>query len=71
MNVEQFFEFKKNKFPGSGSFTIRHIIFKAIVMTLIEFTNKGLYCPAGDFYIDPWTPVHKAIITHAHSDHAA
>ena len=39
-------------------------------MALIEFTNKGLYCPAGGFYIDPWKPVDKAIITHAHSDHA-
>ena len=39
-------------------------------MPLIEFTNKGLYCCAGDFYIDPWKPVPKAIITHAHSDHA-
>lgn len=36
----------------------------------IEFTDKGLYCPAGQFYIDPWKPVNKAIITHAHSDHA-
>lgn len=39
-------------------------------MPLIEFTNKGLYCPAGDFYIDPWEPANKAVITHAHSDHA-
>lgn len=39
-------------------------------MPLIEFTNKGLYCRAGDFYIDPWQPVNKAVITHAHSDHA-
>ena len=39
-------------------------------MPLIEFTNKGLYCPQGDFYIDPWQPVNKAVITHAHSDHA-
>lgn len=39
-------------------------------MPLIEFTNKGLFCRAGDFYIDPWKPVSKAIITHAHSDHA-
>ncbi|MEO6949592.1 MAG: ligase-associated DNA damage response exonuclease [Ginsengibacter sp.] len=37
---------------------------------LIQFTAKGLYCPQGDFYIDPWQPVKKAIITHAHSDHA-
>jgi putative mRNA 3-end processing factor len=39
-------------------------------MPLIEFTDKGLYCPAGKFYIDPWKPVDKAVITHAHSDHA-
>jgi putative mRNA 3-end processing factor len=39
-------------------------------MPLIEFTDKGLYCRAGDFYIDPWRPVEKAVITHAHSDHA-
>lgn len=39
-------------------------------MNLIQFTSKGLYCAAGDFYIDPWKPVKKAIITHAHSDHA-
>lgn len=37
---------------------------------VIEFTDKGLYCPAGRFYIDPWKPVDRAIITHAHSDHA-
>jgi putative mRNA 3-end processing factor len=39
-------------------------------MQLIEFTDSGLYCRAGNFYIDPWRPVDKAIITHAHSDHA-
>ena len=39
-------------------------------MPLIEFTDKGLFCPQGDFYIDPWKPVNKAVITHAHSDHA-
>lgn len=39
-------------------------------MPLIEFTDKGLYCPAGQFYIDPWQPVDRAVITHAHSDHA-
>lgn len=31
---------------------------------------EGLYCPAGDFFIDPWRPVSRALITHAHSDHA-
>ena len=30
----------------------------------------GLYCPAGDFYIDPMRVVDRAVITHAHSDHA-
>ena len=39
-------------------------------MPLIEFTDKGLYCAQGRFYIDPWRPVDKAVITHAHSDHA-
>ena len=39
-------------------------------MALIEFTDKGLYCAQGQFYIDPWRPVDKAVITHAHSDHA-
>jgi putative mRNA 3-end processing factor len=37
---------------------------------LISFTDKGLYCEAGEFYIDPWKPVNKAVITHGHSDHA-
>jgi putative mRNA 3-end processing factor len=33
-------------------------------------TDSGLFCPAGDFYIDPWRPVERAVVTHAHSDHA-
>jgi putative mRNA 3-end processing factor len=37
---------------------------------VLECTSRGLYCPAGDFYIDPWQPVDRAVITHAHSDHA-
>lgn len=37
---------------------------------LITFTDKGLYCQKGEFYIDPWKPVQKAIITHGHADHA-
>ncbi|MGB0767540.1 MAG: ligase-associated DNA damage response exonuclease [Phycisphaeraceae bacterium] len=36
----------------------------------LALTDKGLYCPAGDFYIDPWRPVERAVITHAHADHA-
>lgn len=37
---------------------------------LIEPTRHGLYCEAGGFYIDPWRAVDRAVITHAHSDHA-
>lgn len=37
---------------------------------LIIWTQKGLYCPAGDFYIDPHRAVDVAVITHSHSDHA-
>ncbi len=37
---------------------------------LIQPTDRGLYCAAGDFYIDPWRPVERAVITHAHADHA-
>jgi putative mRNA 3-end processing factor len=29
-----------------------------------------MYCPRGDFFIDPWKPVDRAVITHAHTDHA-
>jgi putative mRNA 3-end processing factor len=39
-------------------------------MALLQLTNNGLFCNQGQFYIDPWKPVEKAIITHAHSDHA-
>lgn len=39
-------------------------------MTLLEFTNNGIYCPIGKFYIDPWRPVDFAVITHGHGDHA-
>ena len=31
---------------------------------------EGLYCPPGDFFIDPVRPVARALVTHAHSDHA-
>nr|MBC7612333.1 ligase-associated DNA damage response exonuclease [Pseudopedobacter sp.] len=37
---------------------------------LLEFNQNGIYCPEGDFYIDPWRPVKDAVITHGHSDHA-
>lgn len=36
----------------------------------LAMTPAGLYCPAGGFHIDPWLPVERAVITHAHGDHA-
>ena len=33
-------------------------------------TPQGLYCDAGDFFVDPVRPVERAVITHGHSDHA-
>ena len=39
-------------------------------MSLLQFTSKGIYCKQADVYIDPWRKVPKALITHAHSDHA-
>ena len=37
---------------------------------LVEPRPEGLYCAAGDFHIDPWRPVPRAVITHGHGDHA-
>jgi putative mRNA 3-end processing factor len=37
---------------------------------LLERTSEGLYCRQGDFYIDPWRRVPRAVVTHAHADHA-
>ena len=43
-------------------------------MTILEdfvcFNKSGLYCKYGDFYLDPVLPVNRAIISHAHADHA-
>ncbi|MCC7054815.1 MAG: ligase-associated DNA damage response exonuclease [Gemmatimonadaceae bacterium] len=36
---------------------------------MLRVTVSGLYCDAGDFFIDPWRPVPRAIVTHAHGDH--
>ena len=38
--------------------------------SLVEMRPGGLFCPAGDFYIDPWHRVERAVVTHAHTDHA-
>lgn len=39
-------------------------------MNLLEFTDRGIYCPKAEVYLDPWKPVKRAIISHGHSDHA-
>jgi len=38
--------------------------------SFLTLTDRGLYCEPGGFYVDPWRPVDRAIVTHAHSDHA-
>jgi putative mRNA 3-end processing factor len=37
---------------------------------MVVARKEGLYCVPGQFYIDPWRPVERAVITHAHADHA-
>ena len=37
---------------------------------LVRLTDNGLFCEIGGFHIDPCKAVDKALITHAHSDHA-
>lgn len=37
---------------------------------MLTVAERGFYCAPGDFYVDPWRPVDRALITHAHSDHA-
>lgn len=39
-------------------------------MPVLTATDRGLYCEAGDFHVDPWRPVPRALITHGHADHA-
>ncbi|MBT8410677.1 MAG: ligase-associated DNA damage response exonuclease [Octadecabacter sp.] len=40
------------------------------MVDVLTFTPEGIYCPAGDFHIDPWRPVPRALITHGHADHS-
>jgi putative mRNA 3-end processing factor len=42
----------------------------AIAADLVVARPEGLWCEAGGFHIDPWRPVSRALITHAHADHA-
>ena len=43
---------------------------RSTLSPLIRPTPRGLYCEAGDFYIDPSRRVNRALVTHGHSDHA-
>lgn len=47
-----------------------HAHARSLDMQIIEFRPQGIYCIPGKFYIDPWLPVDRAIITHGHADHA-
>ncbi|WP_240793995.1 ligase-associated DNA damage response exonuclease [Pseudorhodobacter turbinis] len=38
--------------------------------SILQTRQEGLFCPLGGFYIDPFRPVEKALITHGHADHA-
>lgn len=38
--------------------------------TILRQTHRGLYCEAGDFYVDPHVGVDRAVVSHAHTDHA-
>lgn len=37
---------------------------------MVEVGERGMWCERGGFHVDPWVPVERAVITHAHSDHA-
>lgn len=43
---------------------------KLVAYPLITMRPEGMYCAAGDFFIDPWRGVDRAVLTHAHADHA-
>jgi putative mRNA 3-end processing factor len=55
-------KWQQQQFSGGGA--------PARAGDLVVLTPQGLYCPAGDFHIDPWLPVQRAVITHGHGDHA-
>jgi len=49
---------------------MRRTLTRAAHNPLLSLTKKGLFCRAGNFYIDPMGAVDHAVITHAHADHA-
>jgi putative mRNA 3-end processing factor len=48
----------------------RDMVIMSARKALPRVMPKGLYCPRGEFYIDPLGPVARAVITHGHADHA-
>jgi putative mRNA 3-end processing factor len=68
MKIEKYFtHFQMNaSFHRVGALNLK----RQTCHHMIRFTNKGIYCPQANIYVDPWKPVEKAILTHAHSDHA-
>ena len=59
---------------ASGSNALKEWAFQTVCSdrrrSLIERTPEGLYCRAAKAWVDPWRPVPRALITHAHADHA-
>jgi putative mRNA 3-end processing factor len=41
-----------------------------VMQPILQTTDSGLYCPAGDFFVDPRRAVNRAVVSHAHTDHA-
>ncbi len=41
-----------------------------ILPDFLDYTSEGLYCKYGNFYVDPMQPAERAVISHAHGDHA-
>lgn len=54
---------------GRGVIVIALYTNSRTVENLLARDSNGLYCAAGNFYVDPWNPVDRAVITHAHADH--
>jgi len=55
---------------GHRGETSQKVIGSVFMNNFLESTSQGLYCIPGDFHIDPHSPVERAVVTYAHSDHA-
>jgi len=53
-----------------SDFLLLWIKIKNKLLSLLELTESGLFCPPAGIFIDPWRAVDRAVITHAHSDHS-